>query len=98
MSAKPNGSTGRPYFLEYYRGVSHRKPTKRTTVLNPTNALVCSSKHLDRGDYVKVVCGKVESGRMLWTRLRIGPHLIMQRGDLPNRPITMQLELPGVES
>lgn len=86
----------RPYSLEYYEQLIHRNPRKITATASEVNARVAADKHFEHGDYIKAVCVKRESGRVLWTKMKIGPHLIEQRGHQHHDELVVNV--PGKEA
>lgn len=87
----------RPFAVEYYSQLIHKNPVRRGFCMTAENAFAAAGQQLDRGHYVKAVAVKRQSGRVLWTRMKIGMHNLFQPGDQPNKTVKLQVELPGVE-
>jgi hypothetical protein len=87
----------RPYAVEYFTHLTHRSPVRRGFCMSAESAFVAAGRNLDSGFYIKAVAVKRQSGRVLWTRMKIGNHNICRPGDHPNQPVSLTIDLPGVD-
>ena len=95
---KPEPYAARPYAVEYYSQLIHRRPAKRGFCMTQENAYVKAGEHLDRGHFVKAVVVKRESGRVIVTRLKFAGRATWdQRGDYKPGDFTFSESLPKLE-
>lgn len=87
----------RPVAIEYYKQLTHAHPTRRGFCMDATNALVKAGEHLDRGHAIMAIAVQRVSGRVLWTRIKIGRHNITKPGDAPNEPVRLKIDIPAVD-
>lgn len=80
--AKKHAHQPRDFRLELYEQLIHRNPIRTVAVLSELNAKNAANKHMETNNAIKLVCRKSDEkgGRVLWTKLKIGRHLITQIG------------------
>lgn len=88
----------RPFAVEYYKGLSHKNPAKRSFCMTQENAYVRAGEHLDRGHYPKAVVVKRASGLVIVTRMKFAGRATWdQKGDYASGKATLDETLPPLE-